>query len=199
MARPPAPMPPEALARLHLAAAQEFGALGLDRASLNRILANSGTAKSTFYHRYESKRALYDELIGRVEDAVASALARLDAEPRSRAEFWRGVLDALAELDRAVAEHPELKAVAGLIYRPDATAELGRLRRGLADRIRARLVQGQSLGAVRTDLPVDLLAEMAVAMLLAVDAWALEHAEDEHAAASVSRALDSIRATIGGG
>ena len=205
MARPPAPLNPAIVARLHLAAAQEFGALGLEHASLNRILAASGVAKSTFYHRYENKQALYEELIGRVESAVESALELLDAEPGSAAEFWRTACDVLAELDRAMTVHPELKVVAGLLHRTNAADDLWRLRGNVTSRVRHQLVEGQRLGAVRTDVPASLLTEIVVASLLAVDAWALarptgdDAGRPEDVSESVAGALRLIRDMVSEG
>ncbi|MDO5093331.1 MAG: TetR family transcriptional regulator [Propionibacteriaceae bacterium] len=201
MARPAAPIQPQALARLHLAAAQEFGALGLEHASLNRILAASGMAKSSFYHRYQGKRALYDELIARVHGVVERALSQLDSDVTSAEEFWGSACRAVAELEQAATDHPELATAAALLYRADAAAELSGLRRDLADKLRRRLAQGQQLGAVRTDLPLSLLTDLTVAMMLALDAWTLQRAgesgSDENRAA-VASTLNVIRDLVSG-
>ena len=147
MARPAAPIQPQALARLHLAAAQEFGVLGLEHASLNRILVASGMTKSSFYHRYKGKRALYDELIARVHGVVERALSQLDSDVTSAEEFWGSACSAVAEFEQSAGDHPELAAAAALLYRADAAAELGDLRRELADKLQHRLATGQQLGS----------------------------------------------------
>jgi TetR/AcrR family transcriptional regulator len=45
------------------AALEEFSKYDYDRASINSIIKNSDTSKGTFYHYFESKEALYLELI----------------------------------------------------------------------------------------------------------------------------------------
>lgn len=202
MARPPAPLDPAVVARLHTAAAHEFGALGLEHASLNRILTAAGMGKSTFYHRYENKQALYRELIDAVKLAVDDALRSLETTPTTKDEFWSSARGFLASLDAAVDEHPELNVVAGLMYTPDAADDLRVIRGKLLSRVQDRLVDGRRLGAVRTDVPASLLAEVVVAALLAVDAWTLAHTDDEPTphttGAQAAGALAMIRDVVKG-
>ena len=40
---------------------------------------------------------------------------------------------------------------------------------------RALVVYGQSIGAVRTDIPVDLLVEISLSMMDAGDRWLMDH------------------------
>lgn len=89
------------LRRILDAAELEFGARGFHDASIASITANAGVAQGTFYIYFDSKEALFRELVGdlgqrlrsHLHEAVAGAPSRIEAERRGlRAfiEFVRG-------------------------------------------------------------------------------------------------------------
>lgn len=51
-----------------IAAIIEFGEKGYDRASINTIIEKSNTSKGTFYHYFNSKEALYLELVKKIAE-----------------------------------------------------------------------------------------------------------------------------------
>ncbi len=61
-------LPEEKRARIIEAAAQEFAANGLENASTNRIVANSGIAKGSFYQYFEDKRDVFLYLMRVLEE-----------------------------------------------------------------------------------------------------------------------------------
>lgn len=188
-------MPADAAARLRTAAAEEFGAHGFERASLNRIVEASGLSKSSVYHHVGGKRVLYDDLVTFVVDLV-DMIPPDDAAALTRDDFWTAADAALAALDELEAAHPEIRAVASLLYGPHGATALAPLRARLADRVSAFLERGQELGVVRSDIPSGLLAEVTVAALTSIDAWALAHDGDPRSAAS--QALGMLRHALEG-
>lgn len=189
-------MPADAAARLRTAAAEEFGAHGFERASLNRIVEASGLSKSSVYHHIGGKQALYDDLVTFVVDLV-DAIPPGELAALTRDDFWAAADAALAALDELEGAHPEVRAVASMLYGPHGATALAPLRVRLIDRVSAYLAQGQELGAVRSDIPPDLLADVTVASLTSIDAWALAHDGDPRSAAS--HALGMLRHALEGG
>ena len=71
--------------KLLIAAREEFAANGYKAASVNRIIAETGLSKGTFYHYFADKRALYGELIEAYGEKKRAAYARTEgvsAAPR---------------------------------------------------------------------------------------------------------------------
>ncbi len=169
-----------------MAAAREFAALGFDGASLNRIVASAGIAKSSLYHHIGGKQALLDDLLEALSGAVEDALRRLDSATLSTATFWAAAAAAIDDLTQVGEQHPELLEFASLVHGPDGVEALARLRAGALARVRDYLERGQHLGVVRSDLPAGLLAEIAVATLVAVDAWVLTDPAGSEAAARIA-------------
>lgn len=174
MARPAAPLASEHRRRLYLAAADEFARLGFERASLNRILEASGLAKSSFYHHVGSKQALFDDLLVFLAE-LGGQIPRPDPASLTAESFWDAALDALASFEQVESAHPEMRDLAALVYTPNGAGALQRVRLAVIEAVCVYLARGQELGVVRTDLPVDLLAEIATSVLTSFDAWALAH------------------------
>lgn len=69
-------MRPERYGQLLARAAREFAACGFELASLNSIIRDCATSKSSFYTYFGSKEALFDRVVG---DASAALAADLNA------------------------------------------------------------------------------------------------------------------------
>ncbi|WP_336724345.1 TetR/AcrR family transcriptional regulator [Cellulosimicrobium cellulans] len=194
MARPRAPMDPAAHARLRQAAAEEFARLGFERASLNRIVEASGVAKSSVYHHVGDKRALYDDVLARLATIVDDALALPDPATLTATTYLDALTRAAAGLERSLADHPEARALGLLAHRAQPDAALRALRDRWAAVARAYVERGQELGVLRDDVPPDLLTDVALAALLAVDAWAL--ARGDAGADATRAALAMLRDAV---
>ena len=197
MSRPHRPLDPAVAARVRLAAAREFSALGFKHASLNRIVTNAQISKSSLYHHIGSKQALLNDLLSSLTTVVDEALQLLDPERLTATTFWPVAEAGLADIVRAGEEHPELGVVASLVYQPDGDVALRQLRTLGVGRVRAYLERGQQLGMIRRDQPAALLAEIAIATLLAIDAWALTATGDATPGAALS-ALTALRTALEG-
>ncbi|MGH3660115.1 MAG: TetR/AcrR family transcriptional regulator, partial [Micromonosporaceae bacterium] len=68
-------LPPERRRNLLDTAAREFARSGFERASLNRIIRVCGMSKSSFYHYFTSKDALFDAVIAEVGAILVAEFA----------------------------------------------------------------------------------------------------------------------------
>ncbi|UKJ63459.1 TetR/AcrR family transcriptional regulator [Cellulosimicrobium cellulans] len=189
MARPRAPMDPAARARLRQAAAEEFARLGFERSSLNRIVETSGVAKSSVYHHVGGKQAVYDDLLAHLATLVDDALDLPDPATLTAETYLDALSRAAAGLERSLAAHPEARAIGILAHRTEPDAALRALFDRWAAVARAFVERGQELGVLRDDVPPDLLTDVALAALLAIDAWALAQGDAGTDAARAALAM----------
>lgn len=173
----PGTLPPARERKLLAAAAREFAMAGFESASLNKVIRACGMSKSSFYHYFDSKQALFDHVI----DKAAAALAHdLDApEPMSLKgpEFWPRLETFMAHAVPAVAKPSWYADLGKLFYLPDVSAEhsaaMRRLLAGVNRWVQSVLGIGRACGAVRRDLPASLQAELAFALLQTLDRWSV--------------------------
>jgi AcrR family transcriptional regulator len=180
--RTPGVMPPDRYRQLLARAAREFAACGFERASLNAIIRDCAMSKSSFYHYFGSKEALFDRVI---EDASAALAADLNApapETLAGPDFWDRIAGFLAQALAASAKQDWYADLGKMFYLPDLSAERGaalqRVLAGVADWVGRVLTVGRGCGAVRDDLPASLQAELVFAVLQAMDRWSLRHMDD---------------------
>lgn len=167
-----AALPPERQAQLLDPAEAEFAARGFEAASFNRILATAGMSKGQAYYYVTDKADLYRAVIDRALDRIAQAISGSFTEPKTAAEFWQQFAKLLGRITAIMQQDETLAALASGIYQgPGSQTALTEpmLRvRAQADRL---IVTGQSLGAVRTDLPQSLLSDTLFATIREVDRW----------------------------
>jgi AcrR family transcriptional regulator len=160
------------------AAASEFAAHGFERASLNHIIDALGLSKGVFYYYFDSKADLFGAVIELVWEVLfpdrSFAIETLDTTT-----FWPR-LEALSQASRQrVRGLPWLAGIGRLLYHPLPAAELDDLVRTRSEQGRAWLSalidRGQQVGAVRRDLPTDLLLDVLTAADQAADHWIVDH------------------------
>jgi len=180
--RIPGVMAPERYRQLLARAAREFAACGFERASLNAIIRDCAMSKSSFYHYFVSKEALFDRVI---EDASAALAADLNApapETLAGPDFWDRIAGFLAQALAASARQDWYADLGKMLYLPDLSAERGaalqRVLAGVADWVGRVLAVGRDCGAVRDDMPAPLQAELVFAILQVMDRWSLQHMDD---------------------
>ncbi|HEY3448951.1 MAG TPA: TetR/AcrR family transcriptional regulator [Myxococcales bacterium] len=171
---------PERREQMMEAAAREFAQHGYDGASLNHILQAAGVSKGAAYYYFDDKADLFVTVVGHYAEHLAEHtdydLAHLDAK-----RFW----PALEELYRQGIDHldenPWMLGVAKSVWRLSKEA---RGQRKLADLFGASrqllegfVERGQKVGAIRRDLPTDLLVSLIVGLDAAWDQWFLENLE----------------------
>ncbi|HIW60819.1 MAG TPA: TetR/AcrR family transcriptional regulator [Candidatus Stackebrandtia excrementipullorum] len=175
MTRQTGTLEPARRRKLLASAAAEFIEFGYQKASLNRIIGMHRMSKSSFYHYFESKAALFDAVV----DEAAARLSEQLIVPRpadlAGPHYWDRIEAAVDRLARMRDE--SVLGLAWLFYLPDAPQGGAPDRiRGAIDRwIDAALMAGRVCGAVRDDLPATLQARMVTAVLWAMDEWTVSH------------------------
>lgn len=163
-------------------AAEEFAAHGFDNASLNRIIDHAGISKGAAYYYFDDKADLFATVIREGMDAFRPpAGAEFDVEALDASTFWPAVLAAYQGLLDCIREQPWLTALGKMFYgRPPspAVAALVAEQLDLARVWLGRIVErGRALGAIRTDLPGELLLTMLAAAGEAADRWFVANRE----------------------
>lgn len=156
------------------AAAEEFATHGYDAASINRIIAAAGISKGAIYYYFEDKLDLFVTV---VEDHTArSGLSWQAMTVAADADAYWQALYALLErswrytrdnpvwigLGRALVQIPREQWTAG---------RLGELMARHTEDLHRGIGHGQAIGAIRTDLPADLLAQLSMTLGEVFDRW----------------------------
>lgn len=172
---PPPPRERELLA----AAAREFAMAGFERASLNAVIRACGMSKSSFYHRFDSKQALFDRVVDEAATLLARDLAAPEPAELAGTNFWPRLEAFVAHAASTLAKPSWHADLGKLFYLPDVSAErsaaMRRLLAGVDRWVQAVLKAGRACGAVRDDLPAGLQAELAFALLQTMDRWSVAH------------------------
>ena len=159
--------------RILVLAAEQFAKDGFQGTSYNQLLARLGLGKGSAYYYFADKQDLFLTVVRACYQRFFQSLSALEA-PTTSSEFWiyvetmnRRGLDFMVDDPTSAAillsfrnEHGRLDVLSG--------AELfDSVGRYYQDAIRL----GQRLGAVRRDLPLDLLVLTAQSVAAACDQW----------------------------
>lgn len=177
MARTPQPLDPAREQDLLLTAARHFAAAGYAGTSLNTVIAEAGWGKSSFYHYYADKRRLHDHVVRTLSARLVGGVRVPDIHELTGAEFWAAMADLLGELGRAARRHPETWCLGEMFHRPtsDDDGRLQELREQVEDWLRRAITHGREVGAVRDDIPEELLIELTLSLVRTLDRWAVRH------------------------
>jgi len=159
------------------AAAEEFAANGYEGASYNQIIERTGLSKGAMYYYFDGKEDLYQTVLTDALGELGQAFGGIE-EVTSAPEFWVAYEQLF---ERAVAlfrEDPVLAGLAKGMARAMATghsiAAIEEMVAESAGQMQGLVELGQSLGAIRTDLPTELLVNVLFAMGEATDLWLLQ-------------------------
>lgn len=144
--------------------------------SYNELIAAAGLSKGSAYYYFDDKADLFLTV---VEDALARLLAQLP--PRTPADdaaaWWSDLRDRYLRLMLALADHPQAAALAFSLREartdPVVAERVGAHLEALGAWFAELLAEGRALGAVRSDVPDDLLPLVVLSMGEAVDTWVL--------------------------
>lgn len=143
------------------AAAKEFARYGYEAASVNRIVEAAGLSKGAFYYYFDDKADLATAVTLWASRPQLELSKKLTT-PTDRESFWRifeeYVREGVRELQRSPLSNQVLSRLGSAYLK----------HRELADRVMQTVAQpmaaysafmkrGQELGAVRSDLPVEVL------------------------------------------
>lgn len=185
--------------RILEAAAREFAAHGFEGASLNQILQEAQISKGAAYYYFDDKADLFattvthytEEMIG----DLPLTLTSLDNET-----FWPTIAEYYGRQFAYSYEQPWAFGVAKAAARlsPETIAANPSLARFMAEMepfLNELMSHGQAVGAIRTDLPQELLLRLLKAVDDASDHWLLENwheLEIEEIQRIVSRVVDGL-------
>ena len=171
-------LPAEKREKILEAAGREFAEQGYDGASMNRLLRAAGVSKGAAYYYFDDKADLFLAVLEHHWDRIARS-AILDFDAHDAEGFW-GALGAVyrALLDMCV-ERPWLLGLARSVWSlsPEMRSDdrLGRVLEGVREWFASVLGKGRAVGAIRTDLPDDLIISLLMAVDSANGTWLLEH------------------------
>jgi AcrR family transcriptional regulator len=156
------------------AAAEEFGTHGFAAASYNQIIERAGISKGAMYYYFADKDDLYrtvlETAISQWFDQIGRGFHAEDAE-----DFWRACEDMYARSLRFMLADPRNAALCLAVTRARERMEAHPALLALHDQMRvwthALLEHARAIGAVRTDVPADLMEQVALALIDAGDRW----------------------------
>ena len=161
------------------AAAQEFAEHGYSRASMNLIIERAGLSKGAMYYYFDDKQDLFTTVMIRTMERMVSVFGEFP-EITSVEQYW-GELEAMVHKMFAFAvDDPTLlgliRSFADAMTSGDISGPLAEMHVQVHNDWNQRWVSlGQSIGAVRTDLPDELLFAMLTALNDAGDVWFAHH------------------------
>jgi TetR/AcrR family transcriptional regulator, transcriptional repressor of aconitase len=161
-------------------AAQEFAKHGFQGTSYNRLLERAGVGKSSAYYYFEDKQDLFLTVVAHCYEEFFKVLQQLPP-PTSAGEFWQYVEQLNLHGLEFMQQEPIAAAVMQAFSLERSQLDLLRSPKLLAtlEGSYVELIQaGQALGAVRTDLPLELMLGASTALSAACDQWFIEHAKD---------------------
>lgn len=162
-------------------AAAEFSEHGFRHASLNHVIEALGLSKGVFYYYFDSKADLFAAVVDLVWQLLAPS-RRFDVSTLDAAAYWPRVEELLRENYALLGQYPWLVGVSRMLFNPPrgtaidpAMAEKLALGHAWTE---ALIRRGQQVGAVRGDLPMELLLSVLAAADQAGDRWMLDHWQD---------------------
>lgn len=157
------------------AAAEEFGEHGFANASYNRIIERAGISKGAMYYYFADKDDLYRTVL---EAAVSNWIESVGfpvPDGATAEAYWQGCRELYVRSLRFLLADPCNASLCLSVTRARARMEghqaLLALNNQMIEWTRALVGAGQSVGAVRSDLPTELMVQMALALMDAGDRW----------------------------
>jgi len=158
-------------------AAEEFAEKGFDAASLNRILERAQMSKSSLYYYFDDKADLFASLLERSLMHLLDEVGPFDIDALTAETFWPQCEDAYGRFVALADRNAWHVKLGRLFYRVSSEPAGGPPTDRVFDAGRNWLTEllekGQSLGVVRSDMPLPLLAECALGIGEALDQWTL--------------------------
>ena len=176
-----AKLPAERRHRLIAAAAVEFAANGYDGAALGAIADSAGVGKASIYYYFADKADLCATVLEEAWRRL-SAGARIDLEALTAETFWSSLETVARENIEMSGREPWLLSAAKLLNRAAANSPGDTVFAAYREKRRAWeaafIGRGQELGAIRKDVPAELLATISLSARQASNLWLLDRMED---------------------
>ena len=182
------------------AAAVEFAARGYGGGSVNRIIDRAGISKGSLYYYFDDKEDLFATVMEQALTRLVEGAGFPPPEDLTADTFWNTFRDLMRRsVDflkanesyvRLARSYYQLRLEAPASPAAQRVLEMGR------NQLNTLLARGQELEVVRTDLPLELLVDVALAVDEAGDRWRLQHWDEFADAERVAHAdaqIDLIR------
>lgn len=160
------------------AALEAFASHGFEGASYNQIIEKAGISKGAMYYYFDDKEDLFATVVRHELEEILQQFNKLP-EVSSVEEFWQMLVDLISQTQAFVIAEPlKIKLLRSLmkLRMEGRQSPLLRDLYEMGERFSAQLIkQGQGVGAVRTDLPSDLLVGLITAVDEAGDRWMIEN------------------------
>lgn len=163
------------------AAAKEFASKGYDNASLNQILLNADLSKGAAYYYFDDKADVFVTAVTYYSQLV---MGDVDIDPGTLTadNFWNSLAEVYRHQFQQAKERPwvfgAMKSVGSLPAELLTQEPFASFVATLQSLLRQLLGTGQRLGVVRTDLPLDLLYLLVMAIDDTYDQWMLSQWAD---------------------
>ncbi len=181
-------------------AAKEFASEGYEAASLNRILEQAGISKGSAYYYFDDKADVFMTVVQRYLAEMATTIDALSLDQLNAENFWSLMAEQYRQQWAYAYERPWLlgavKAATKLSRKAQENRALSAVFNEVMGWMTALFKRGQAVGAVRTDLPDDLLFALIPAVDDVSDKWLLDHRSElrrEDLDAIADRATDLLR------
>jgi transcriptional regulator, TetR family len=184
------------------AAISEFSKKGYKETSVADIMSTADLGIGTFYNYFNSKEDLLFSLLGRLSETIRMALAEARAAERTSLELLElgaHVTAKFLDENRFVmplflsASHHGAHGMSGEMpphaSKPSSSRMTPQIKQVFTEIIR----EGQAAGEIRSDVPVDLIAEMFHSLYQAAAFSYLDLSYQENIALKTRLLLDGIR------
>ncbi len=188
---------PEQQENILSVATEAFAAEGFG-VSYNELIARTGLSKGSMYYYFDDKRDLFLTVIERSMGQLL--IAPEPPEWGSTEEFWVGLGELYKAMLAAFQLQPEAAGLSRALMEARRTGQLGDELAAWEERLggwmAGLLVQGQQLGAVRSDLPAALLLAGAMALGEAADTWLLTQLDSADLNGAVEQAFEFLKGAL---
>lgn len=185
------------------AALEEFAAHGFHDASLNRMIESAGISKGSLYYYFDGKEDLYAHLTQTELERLFGALGPFSVPDSADADaFWSTLESYYLRSITALSASPEVAALVRGWAAASRSPALQQVQQDLEQAVLPWLEQtvavGQSVGAVRDDLPSALLISTVVGMGQAMDLWLItQQLDQDQLPELITSLIEMIRGAVG--
>ena len=157
------------------AAAEEFAEHGFEGASYNKIIEKAGVSKGAMYYYFDDKDDLYGTVmkdrLGKMVELLVANMPRIETAD----QFWRVTQEMIHRTKEFTTQDPVnlglMRTLMKLRFSNVQNAAVQEMIEMSREWSRKFLRIGQKVGAVRDDLPVDLLVAVTRGLDDAADRW----------------------------
>lgn len=155
-------------------ASEEFANHGYEKASYNAIIEKCNLSKGVMYYYFDDKRDLFNTIINEANESYLDFIG-VWKECGKKEEYWAQIrelfLKSIAFFDK---DPRAARLVSMSLKSPDILSETYKqLEHSATGWFTDVLKQGQSLSAVRDDIPMDYLVKLVFGFGQASDQWML--------------------------